>query len=144
MEGLSTSWVRPEVGWLLCGSACLRLRRLKSRWAVYSQSSMAVRVWFLLPSFQFLSTIGPRVVRTWRLWRLVRKGELVPFRNLSAYVTVDISLSQKLSIYRFSVEAIGVVSSWVEVVYGSLVFSDDSNWRLAYPITGDWSLDPYW
>ncbi|CAN6821520.1 unnamed protein product, partial [Brassica oleracea] len=42
---------------------------------------------------------------------LVRKGELVPFRNLSAYVTVDISLSQKLSIYRFSVEPIGVVSS---------------------------------
>ncbi|KAF2616017.1 hypothetical protein F2Q70_00010761 [Brassica cretica] len=31
MEGLSTSWVRPEVGWLLCGSACLRLRRVKSR-----------------------------------------------------------------------------------------------------------------
>ncbi|CAF1706961.1 unnamed protein product, partial [Brassica napus] len=75
---------------------------------------------------------------------LVRKGELVPFRILSAYVTVDISHSHKLSIYRFSVEAIGVVSSSVEVVYGSLVFGGDSNWRLAYPSTGDWSLDPYW
>ncbi|CAN6812885.1 unnamed protein product, partial [Brassica oleracea] len=35
---------------------------------------------------------------------LVRKGELVPFRILSAYVTAYISHSHKLSIYRFSVE----------------------------------------